>query len=102
MAVIRWLMSKETSFIGAGWLSQERTREYLVLGQDGGQSVPIDGGVLFFFSDTLLLTSDQRAASTHPSPMPVPSSLQSVFLANCAAVSESPDIQSALANLRYF
>lgn len=85
-----------------GHFSQKRTSEYLVLGQDGGQSVSLRDGVLFFFSDSLLLTSDRRAASAHPSPIPVPSSLQSVFLANCAAVSQAPNIQSALANLEYF
>jgi hypothetical protein len=85
-----------------GRFPQKRTPVYLVLGQDGGQSVPIDGGVLFFFSDTLLLASDRRAASVHPAPIPVPSSLQSVFLANCAAVSESRNLEPALAGLRYF
>ena len=94
-------------FIHSAWFqghfSQQRTPAYLVLGQDGGQSVPIDHRVLFFFSDTLLLASDQRAASAHaPAPMPVPSSMQSVFLANCAAVSESAELEPALANLRYF
>ena len=85
-----------------GHFSQKRTPAYLMLGQDGGQSVPIDGGVLFFFSDTLLLALDQSAASVHYPLIPLRSSLQSAFLANCAAVSESPSLEPALASLRYF
>jgi len=87
-----------------GNLPTIKTPSYVVVGQDGGQSVPLDGKTLFFFSDTLLVCSDPRVAAWHttPAPVPVPSSPQTVFLANCAAVSAGHDLPTLVSNLRFF
>jgi len=87
-----------------GNLPGVNTPAYVMVGQDGGQSVRINRKTLFFFSDTLLICKDPRVAAAHatPPPVPVPASPQTVFLANCAALSEGLDLSTLLANLRYF
>jgi hypothetical protein len=87
-----------------GNLPAIKTAAYAVVGQDGGQSVHVNGKTLFFFSDTLLICKDPRVAAAHATapPVPVLSSPQSVFLANCAAVSEGRDLTALVSNLRYF
>src|ERR1700685_2477426 len=87
-----------------GNLPTIKTAAYVVVGQDGGQSVPMNDKTLFFFSDTLLIYKDPRVAAAHETapPVPVPPSPQTVFLANCAAVSEGQDLAALASNLRYF
>jgi len=87
-----------------GSLPGVNTAAYVIVGQDGGQSVRLSGKHLFFFSDTLLICKDPRVAAAHatPPPVPVPSSPQTVFLANCAAVSDDADLTTLVSNLRYF
>lgn len=82
-----------------------KTPAYVVIGQDGGQSVSLDDKrVLFFFSDTLLVCGDPQVAAAHATapPLPVPSLPRAVFLANCAAISEGPDLATLLSKLCYF
>ncbi|MGB2606762.1 MAG: hypothetical protein WBC78_24370, partial [Candidatus Sulfotelmatobacter sp.] len=87
-----------------GNLPTVKTATYTIIGQDGGQSVRMNGKILFFFSDTLLVCKDPQVAAQHSTmpPLPVPSSPQTVFLANCAAVSEGQDLAALTSNLRYF
>lgn len=87
-----------------GNLPTVKTTAYAVVGQDGGQSVCINGKTLFFFSDTLLICKDPQVAAAHATapPVPVPFSPQTVFLANCAALSEGEDLAALASNLHYF
>jgi Domain of unknown function (DUF4185) len=87
-----------------GNLPALKTGAYVVVGQDGGQSVRMNGKTLFFFSDTLLVCKDLDVAAAHATvpPVPVPSLPQTVFLANCAAVSEGQDLATILSNFHYF
>jgi hypothetical protein len=71
-----------------GNFPQIRTPQYVIVGQDGGQSVSLAGETLFLFSDTLLIKAGGPA--------------QSHFLANSAAVASDPDLVKALASLQYF
>ncbi len=76
-----------------GSFPQVRTPQYAIVGQDGGQSIPLAGETLFLFSDTLLIKAGvpgERAAA------------QDHFLANSAAVASAPDLFGALASLEYF
>ncbi len=79
-------------FLGA--FPQIRTSRYVIVGQDGGQSIRAGGQTLFLFSDTLLLSSAK--------PGERPAGTRDHFLANCAAVSSGTDIEAALANLHYY
>lgn len=77
-----------------------------VVGQDGGQTIPLDNGkTLFVFSDSLLHTTGAIGLGDQPHG-PVPRAAGSrghqLFLANCAAVSSENDLMSALASLRFY
>lgn len=77
-----------------GAFPQVRTPRYVIVGQDGGQSIRAGEQTLFLFSDTLLLAGSgpgARAAGTSDH-----------FLANCAAISHETNLENALAGLRYF
>ena len=74
-----------------------------MVGQDGGQSLSCDRGHIFLFSDTLLVSSDKALwESAQPAPVPVPADLHTIFLSNCAAVSDADTLDAALSSLRYF
>lgn len=83
---------------GPGWA---------LVGQDGGQSIPLgDGrlgeGRLFVFSDTLLASARPVSASG-PTPIRRPAGRGHLaILANTAARAEDPDLPRALAGLGYF
>jgi hypothetical protein len=82
-----------------------RTPAYLIVGQDGGQSVVWDKGALFLFSDTLLVCAREEVARSHPeAPLQIPQGMQTVFLGNCAALAtpEGNDLQRTLRSLRYY
>jgi hypothetical protein len=79
---------------GGGWT---------MVGQDGGQSIPVGGETLFVFSDTLLAARSAR----HPD-APVPPGFRDVvkgrgvFLANTAGLAPSASLVEAWAGIRYF
>jgi Domain of unknown function (DUF4185) len=76
-----------------GYAAQTCGPGWRLVGQDGGQSIPLhDGGSLFLFSDTLLAPTD--AASQ-----------RGWFLGNCAAIAPSSPastLGSAMTRLEYF
>lgn len=87
-----------------GTFPRHRTEKWWMVGQDGGQSVTLEEGrTLFVFSDTLLAAR----ASEHPH-RPIPRQFahelgpQGMFLANCAGVARSRDLQQAWAEIRYY
>ncbi len=78
---------------GPGWA---------LVGQDGGQSIPLDEGRLFVFSDTLLTAARPVPGSAPPPARRPPGRGYLGILANTAARAQSPDLQQALAGLDYF
>jgi hypothetical protein len=78
---------------GPGWA---------LVGQDGGQSIPLDEGRLFVFADTLVTAARPVAGSAPPPARRPPGRGYLGILANTAARSQSPDLQQALAGLDYF
>jgi hypothetical protein len=88
-----------------GTFPQTRTRNYCVAGQDGAQSIALGGSgrTLFLFSDTMLLAAGKHHERMHaPFQMALPAGTESLFLANCAALTEGSDLPGALASMRYY
>lgn len=79
--------------------------EFVVWGQDGGQTIDLlDGRVLFLFSDTLILTRREVAAigpRFGPGPPRPKTDGQEVFLPNCAAIAPRRSYAESLAALEY-
>ena len=75
--------------------------DWLMFGQDGGQSIDLADATLFVFSDTLLVP---RGLGLRPPLAAAPnhSRHHGHFLANTAGVSSDQDLRSALASLDYF
>jgi hypothetical protein len=86
-----------------GTFPRHRGEAWLMVGQDGGQSIPIDGGNLFVFSDTLL-----AALSPHHPLSPVPPAFgnaageRGVFLANSAGTTRGRNLVAAWEEIRYY
>lgn len=72
---------------------------WFLVGQDGGQSIQLDGKTLWLFADTLLGKGKGKRESTLGQPL---SRRTSLFLGNCAALSESKSFQNAYGELKYF
>lgn len=77
-----------------------RTDSWALVGQDGGQSVPLDDRTLFLYSDTLLAPLRPDRPGPRP-PFPFDTDGPCYFLANCAATAGGGDLPAALAGLRY-
>jgi Domain of unknown function (DUF4185) len=88
-----------------GSVPRMRTESWVLVGQDGGQSVDLDHGTLFLFSDTLLAPlrgptlSGSRTGSRPPFAFDTEGPCY--FLANCAAVATGTDLRAALDGMRY-
>lgn len=86
-----------------GTFPRHRADQWVMVGQDGGQSIPLENGTLFVFSDTLLAAlSRQHPHAPVPRPFTDVTRGQGVFLANSAGVSAPAPITEAWANIRYF
>lgn len=86
-----------------GTVPRQQTASWVLIGQDGGQSIALgDDRHLFLFSDTLLAA----LAPGHPDapPPPYASALgrQGVFLANTAGLAEGRDLLGALEGIRHY
>lgn len=93
IARLRWI----------GQVRQARTGDWVLVGQDGGQSVHCGNEVLFFFSDTLLVRTGNREAKSDPAaPVPVLPGMNTLFLANCAGRSREPDVHKAFTSVAYY
>jgi hypothetical protein len=73
-----------------GTLPRSWTDLWVLLGQDGGQSIDVGGRTLFVFSDTLLSarTTSQRPEHSVPAALRPEMGSRGVFLANCAGLAE--------------
>jgi hypothetical protein len=76
-----------------------RGDSWLLVGQDGGQSIDLGDATLFVFSDTLL--ADNAALRNGDLPDPLTSSTAR-FLANCAGVSTARTLPEALSQVKLF
>jgi hypothetical protein len=98
-------MSAHAAIRSSRWLGtfpHTRTELWVLVGQDGGQSVDLGPSTLFLFSDTLLAPLQAvpgRAGS--PPPFRFQADGPCHFLANSAGVASGPDLRGALASLRY-
>ena len=72
---------------------------WTMAGQDGGQSIPLDRGSLFVFSDTLIALAPKQKISSLAIPL---RREQAQFLGNCAAISLATDLPGAMSSLHYF
>jgi hypothetical protein len=87
-----------------GNMPRQQTESWVLLGQDGGQSISLGGERhLFVFSDTLLAALSPR----HPAAPPPPAYAQGLgeqgmFLANAAGLTEGRDLLGALGSIRYY
>jgi hypothetical protein len=81
-----------------GYAHAARRRGWALAGQDGGQSIELDGKSLFLFSDTLLARTGHLAE-------PLPRTLgrdNALFLGNCAGIASGHDLADALSRVEYF
>jgi len=86
-----------------GTFPQHRTEQWVMIGQDGGQSISVDGGTLFVFSDTLLAALSDRFPDSPV--LPAYSDVvegQGVFLANSAGLATGSSLREAWANIEYY
>jgi hypothetical protein len=74
---------------------------WVLLGQDGGQSIDLGEQLLFVFADTLL--AERRADASGEFRAAAPLTRETGrFLGNCAALAPRAGLPEALAELRYF
>ena len=89
-----------------GSVPQVRGNGWVIVGQDGGQSIPLDGEMLFVFSDTLLNSLPERARDGAGERERAPARLADffggpgVFLANSAALAQTGSLLAACEALR--
>jgi hypothetical protein len=87
-----------------GTLPRRHTDVWVLFGQDGGQSIDLDGGrSLFVFSDTLL-AARTVSRPDHQVPLVFRDEVgsQGVFLANCAGTAASSRLRDAWASIDYY
>jgi hypothetical protein len=87
-----------------GTLPRRRTDLWVMVGQDGGQSIDLDDGrTLFVFSDTLLAARTVAQPHHHmPAVFRGDAGNKGVFLANCAGTTVSANLRQAWANIEYY
>lgn len=81
-----------------GYAHATRRRGWALVGQDGGQSIELEGRSLFLFSDTLLARTGHLEES-------LPRTLSrdnAIFLGNCAGTASGQDLATALSRVEYF
>lgn len=76
------------------------TDEWVLVGQDGGQSIDLGDDVLFVFADTLLARPSAFTAGWPEARWPIRRD-QGRFVANCCARTERGTLPGALGRLRY-
>jgi hypothetical protein len=69
-----------------GTFPRTRAERWVLVGQDGGQSIDVGGRTLLVFSDTLLVAADTD---------------ERLFLANSAATTDAGDLREGLGRLTY-
>lgn len=79
------------------------TADWLMVGQDGGQSIDLGDRTLFVFSDTLVAWRRSQFANKYaPPPYHTFLEQRGIFLSNSAAIGKGETLRDALNSLRYF
>lgn len=79
------------------------SENWLMVGQDGGQSIDLGDRTLFVFSDTLLAWRQPRYAGKYtPAPYKTFLDQRGIFLANSAGIAHGSTLRGALDTLDYF
>lgn len=79
------------------------TADWLLVGQDGGQSIDLGDRTLFVFADTLVAWRRSQFASKYaPAPYHTVLDPRGIFLGNSAAIGAGDTLREALDSLRYF
>jgi len=75
----------------------------VLIGQDGCQSIDLGDRTLFIFSDTLLLPLRAApGATSHSAPFQLKGPGPTIFLANCAALTQGTDTRASLLGMQYY
>jgi uncharacterized protein DUF4185 len=90
-----------------GSFPRARTETWVMVGQDGGQSIDLGEQTLVLFSDTLLLPTEPPPARAADRRAPAPPYAEDLgehcmFLANCAALMDGDDLRDGLGRLKFF
>jgi hypothetical protein len=86
-----------------GTLPRRYTDVWVLIGQDGGQSIDLDDRTLFVFSDTLLAARTvSRPQHQVPPVFRGDVGNQGVFLANCAGTAASKNLREAWGSIDYY
>jgi hypothetical protein len=92
---------RSTRYLGS--FPRLRTTSWVVIGQDGGQSIDLGGRTLFVFSDTLLAPLNEVHQEHAHAPFATPLGDRGIFLANCAALSDNREsLSQAVTEMRYY
>src|SRR5262249_6135845 len=92
---------RSTRYLGT--FPRLRADTWVMVGQDGGQSVDLGDQTLFLFSDTLFAELDGSHRRPHrQAPIPTPLNGSGVFLANSAGLSHGNNLRQALREMRYY
>lgn len=86
-----------------GTFPRHRGESWLMVGQDGGQSIALDDGHVFVFSDTLLAAlSPDHPHSPVPPAFANSAGERGIFLANSAGTTRGNDLARAWEEIRYY
>src|SRR5262249_38463560 len=86
-----------------GTFPRVRTDAWVMIGQDGGQSIELGDDTLFVFSDTLIAPLRNSHLGRYATrAVPTQPNRQGIFLANSAGVASPTNLRHALAELRYY
>ncbi len=92
---------RSARYVGA--FPRLRSDSWILVGQDGGQSIDLGRETLFVFSDTLLAPGrNVRHLDYRRAPLPTPLGDRGIFLANTAGLSSGQDLRQALAGMSYY
>lgn len=84
-----------------GTCPRTRTSRWVMIGQDGGQSIDLGDRTLIVYSDTLLMATGGEAPPHEQAPEPVAADERCFFVANCAALLDGRDLTAGLAALEF-
>jgi hypothetical protein len=80
-----------------------RTASWVVIGQDGGQSIDLGEQTLFVFSDTLLAPFNEVHGEYAHAPFATPFGDRGIFLANCAGLANSREsLSQTVTGMHYY
>lgn len=94
------LILRSTRYLGI--FPHARGDAWMMLGQDGGQSIDLGDRTLFVFSDSLLHVKHGVQRSGEELPVRLPAGESATVLGNSAGIGRGGTLMDALAELQYF